>query len=76
MFLSVTCLNQGSEDYKKTESFILSDKNPIQVLIPPYYGFSYQAIEDSIIIDKLGYKDDKSFYQEKLDISNFNIEWP
>lgn len=76
LFLNVTCLVQSSDDYKKTESFILSDKNPIQVLIPPFYGFVYQAIEDSIIIDKLAYKDQETFHQERLDINKFNIEWP
>jgi hypothetical protein len=76
LFLNVTCLDANSESYKKSESFILCDENPIQVLIPPFYGFAFQALEDSIILDKLAYKSEETFVQKTLDINSIKIDWP
>jgi len=76
VFLSITNMLQGSKDYLKSESFIISTENPIQVLIPPFYGFAYKALEDSILIDKLAYKSESTLIQEKLYINKIEIEWP
>jgi len=76
IFLSVTNLMKGTDTYNFSESFILSDENPIQVLIPPFYGFAYQSLEDSIILDKMAYKSEQSLIQEKIDINKLDIEWP
>jgi hypothetical protein len=45
-------------------------------LIPPFYGFAYQSLEDSIILDKMAYKSEQSLIQEKIDINKLDIEWP
>lgn len=76
VFLSATNMLQGSENYLKSESFIISTENPIQVLIPPFYGFAYKALEDSILIDKLAYKSENTLIQEKLHINKIEIDWP
>jgi len=76
VFLSVIDLIESSNTYMKEESFILSTENPIQVLIPPFHGFVYKALEDSILIDKLAYKSIDTISQNKLQLDNIKINWP
>ena len=48
-YLVVVNNNPASPDYKKWESFTLSDRNRLQVLIPPLYGNGHLVISDSAI---------------------------
>jgi len=76
LFLNVTNMTPGTNNYLESESFILSPESSIQVLIPPFYGFSYKSLSDSIIIDKLAFKSEETFLQKKIDINQIKIEWP
>ena len=76
LFLSVTNMIPNTENYKESETFILSNQSSIQVMIPPFYGFAYKALEDSILIDKLAYKSEEMFSQEKLELDSIKIQWP
>ena len=66
----------NTENYKESETFILSNQSSIQVMIPPFYGFAYKALEDSILIDKLAYKSEEMFSQKKLELDSIKIQWP
>lgn len=76
LFLNVTNMKTGTENYRESESFILSNHSSIQVLIPPLYGFAYKALEDSIVIDKLAYNPHEQLSQKKVQLDTIKIEWP
>lgn len=76
VFINVTNMIQGTENYLKSESFVISTDNPIQILIPPFYGFSYKALEDTVMFDKIAFKSEDTLIQKKIDIDKIKIEWP
>tara|TARA_B110000285_G_C15105807_1_gene607864 strand:- start:39 stop:560 length:522 start_codon:yes stop_codon:yes gene_type:complete len=76
LFLNVTNMIPNTENYKKSETFILSNQSSIQVMIPPLYEFAYKALEDSIVIDKLAYESEETFSQQKLELDTIKIDWP
>lgn len=80
MYLVVADNRESSPTYGKWESFLLSERNRNQVLVPPGFGNGFYSITDNVFHYNLFYKG------EYIDISGqgvikwndpfFNIEWP
>ena len=75
-FVVVNC-NANAPDFGKWESFILSDTNRHQVLVPPLYGNAHLALSDSITMH---YKLSAHYNLEdqftyRWDDKRFNIWW-
>ena len=77
-FLVVINNDKKSKDYGKFESFVLSEKNKTQILIPPNYGNGHQVITKKAIFH---YKQ-STFYERssqftiKWNDPKINIQWP
>lgn len=76
-FVVVNC-DETSRDFGKWESFILSDVNRHQVLVPPKFGNAHLVLSD---IDIFSYKqsqyyDPKDQFTYKWNDPKFNIWWP
>lgn len=67
-YLVVLNNNKKSKDFKKWEAFTLSDKNRLQVLIPPLYGNGHVVLSN---FDIYHYKQ-SSYYNSK---NQFTIKW-
>lgn len=77
-YLVVVNNNPKSKDYGKWESFTLSDKNRLQVLIPPLYGNGHQILSgyDIYHYKQSSYYDPKSQFTIKWNDHKYNIWWP
>ena len=76
-FVVVNCDKQ-SENFGKWQSFILSDKNRQQILVPPEYGNGYLVLSDAAIFNykQSAYYDRGKQFSYKWDDQRFNITWP
>ena len=77
-YLVVLNYDPLSSDYGEWDSFILSEKNNIQILIPPKYGNGHLVLSDTAIFH---YKqsteyDPKSQFTIKWDDDKYGIWWP
>lgn len=80
MYLVVADNRKSSPTYGKWESFLLSERNRKQILVPPGFGNGFYSITDNVFHYNLFYKG------EYIDVSGqgvikwndpfFNIEWP
>lgn len=76
-FIVVNC-DKGSNDFGKWQSFILSDRNMHQVLVPPKYGNGHLIMSDKAIFH---YKQ-STYYNPSIQFTykwndlKFNIWWP
>ena len=68
IYLIVVNNDIKSKDYRKWMSLTLSDRNNLQVLIPPKYGNAYVALSKKVIYS---YKQ-STYYNRK---SQFTIHW-
>ncbi|MCP4613776.1 MAG: dTDP-4-keto-6-deoxy-D-glucose epimerase [Planctomycetes bacterium] len=77
-YLVVVNCNKDSKNFGKWQSFALSSKNRLQVLVPPKYGNAHLVISDLTIFHykQSTYYDRSSQFTYKWDDSNFNIWWP
>ena len=77
-YLVVVNCDTESKDFGKWQSFVLSDKNRQQVLIPPKYGNAHLALSDRTIFHykQSTYYDRKKQFTYKWDDPKFNIWWP
>lgn len=77
-FLVVVNNNPRSKDCGKWEAFTLSDKNRLQVLIPPLYGNGHQVLSEYDIYHykQSSYYDPKGQFTIKWNDTKFNILWP
>ena len=80
LLVVVNC-SKKSKDYLKCKSWILSQKNGIQILIPPNYANGHLCLSDQCLFHyKLSYKG--SYYGSKKQFSlkwndpKLNIKWP
>jgi dTDP-4-dehydrorhamnose 3,5-epimerase len=78
IYLIVVDNNVKSKTYRQWVSFTLSDKNNIQILIPPNFGNGHLVVSDSAIFH---YKqtteyDRSAQFTIKWDDPNFNFWWP
>ena len=77
-YLVVVNNDESSTQYKQWESFTLSEKNRIQVLVPPRFGNGHLVMSERAIFH---YKQN-TYYSRKdqftilWDDSNYNIKWP
>jgi len=76
-FVVVNCDSQ-SEDFGKWQSFVLSDKNRQQVLVPPGYGNAHLVLSDIAIFHykQSTYYEPSKQFTYKWDDSRFGIWWP
>lgn len=77
-YLVVVNNNPKSKDYGRWEAFTLSDKNRLQVLIPPLYGNGHQVLSDYDIYHykQSSYYDPKNQFTIKWNDPKYNIWWP
>ena len=77
-YLVVVDCDVGSENFGKWESFVLSDVNRLQVLVPPKYGNAHLILNDKAIFhykQSTYYNPEKQFTY-KWNEPKFNIWWP
>jgi len=76
-FVTVNC-DKKSKDFGKWQSFILSDKNRRQILVPPKYGNAYLVLSKEAIFSykQSTYYDPKGQFTYKWNEPRFNIKWP
>lgn len=76
-FVVVNC-DSKSENFGKWESFILSDKNRHQVLVPPKYGNGHLVMSEITVFHykQSTYYDPSRQFSYKWNDGNFNIWWP
>lgn len=77
-YLVVLNFNIKSKDYGKWESFTLSDKNRLQILIPPLYGNGHLVLSDTDIYHykQSSYYTPENQFTIKWDDPEFKIWWP
>lgn len=78
IYLVVVNNDDLSAEYRKWQSFTLSDKNQISVLIPPKFGNGHLVMSDTAIFH---YKQSTDYKMEsqftiKWNDPTFNIWWP
>ena len=77
-YLVVVNNDENSPQYKQWESFILSEQNRIQILVPPNFGNGHLVISERTIFH---YKQDtyynsKNQFTIRWDDPEYNIWWP
>ena len=67
-----------SKNFGKWQSFLLSEKNRKQILIPPMHGNSYLTLSDMSIFHykQTTYYDRSKQFTYKWNDSRFKIDWP
>lgn len=73
----VNCDNQ-SENFGKWQSFVLSDRNRLQVLVPPKHGVAHLILTDIAIFHykQSTYYNLKGQFTYKWNDPRFKIRWP
>lgn len=76
-FVVVNC-NADSENFGKWQSFVLSDRNRLQVLVPPKYGNAHLVLSDMAIFHykQSTYYNPSKQFTYKWDDLKLNIWWP
>jgi dTDP-4-dehydrorhamnose 3,5-epimerase len=78
-FINVICYDEESKDFGKFESFILSDQNKKQLLIPPKHGHGYLVMSDEAVFhykQSCVYKGMIKQFTIKYNDERFNMWWP
>ena len=80
VFSVIVNCDEESEQFGQWESFILSDKNRLQLLVPNKFGNSFLVLSDEAVYH---YKQSRYYDPENLpefsykwNDSRFNITWP
>lgn len=76
-FVVVNC-DTDSNDFGKWQSFILSEQNRCQILVPPKHGNGHLALSDRIAFHykQSAYYDPKRQFTYKWNDPKLNIWWP
>jgi len=76
-FVVVNC-DTRSKNFGRWQSFVLSDKNRVQILVPPKYGNAHLVLSEETIFHykQSTYYDPKRQFTYKWDDPRFNIKWP
>lgn len=76
-FVVINC-HTRSKDFGKWVSFVLSDKNRWQVLVPAYYGNAHLVLSRLAVFHykQSAYYDPKRQFTYKWDDPRFKIRWP
>lgn len=77
-YLVVVNCDTGSGEFGKWQSFVLSDKNRLQVLVPPKHGNAHLILSDQAIFHykQSSYYDPSKQFTYKWDDTELNIWWP
>ena len=77
-YLVVVCCDESSPNFGKWESFVLSEHNHTQVLIPPKYGNGHLVLSDEAIFQykQSAYYNPSAQFSFRYDDPRFNIWWP
>jgi len=77
-YLVVVNCDVDSENFGKWQSFVLSDVNRSQVLVPPKYGNAHLILSEKAIFHykQSTYYDPTKQFTYKWDDPKFNIWWP
>lgn len=77
-YLVVINYDKDSRNFGKWQGFTLSDKNKIQILVPPRYGNGHLALTETSIFHykQSEYYNPKSQFTIRYDDPRFNIWWP
>lgn len=78
LYLVVVNCDKKSKDFGKWQSFVLSDKNRLQVLIPPKYGNAHLILSKTAIFSykQSAYYEPKRQFSYKWNDLGFKIRWP
>ncbi len=76
--LAVINYNRESKDFGKWQSFVLSDANKHQVLVPPKHGNGHLCLSEKSIFHykQSAYYDPARQFTIKWNDPRFNIQWP
>lgn len=77
-YLVVVNCDVNSENFGKWQSFVLSDVNRLQVLVPPKYGNAHLILSDKAIFHykQSNYYNPAKQFTYKWNDPKFNIWWP
>ena len=77
-YLVVVNCDTKSKDYRKWQSFTLSDRNRYQVLIPPKYGNAHLVLSEKAIFHykQSTYYNRKAQFTYRWDDPKLKIRWP
>tara|TARA_R110000824_G_scaffold400651_2_gene608696 strand:- start:8349 stop:8861 length:513 start_codon:yes stop_codon:yes gene_type:complete len=77
-YFVVADAKRGSKTYGKWQSFVLSDRNKYQVLVPPNYANGHLALSHKIVFHykQSTYYDPKGQFTYRFDDPIFDIWWP
>ena len=80
-FIAVVDLNKNSKSYLKWKTWILSQKNNIQLLVPPNYANGHYCLSDYCLFHyKLSYKGFYTGHRQQFSIRwndpKIDIKWP
>jgi dTDP-4-dehydrorhamnose 3,5-epimerase len=77
-YLVVVNGDSGSGGFGKWQSFVLSEKNRMQVLVPPMYGNAHLVLSETAIFHykQSTYYDRSKQFTYKWDDPKFDIWWP
>lgn len=76
-FVVVNC-DKTSKNFGKWQSFIMSDENRLQVLVPPKHGNSYLVLSKEAVFHykQSTYYIPRGQFSYKWNDPKFNIKWP
>jgi len=76
--LTVLNYDSASKDFGKWQTFMLSEKNRDQVLVPPKFGNGHVVMSEKAIFHykQSTYYDPKKQFTVKWNDPRFNIAWP
>ena len=77
-YLVVVDCRKSSKDFGKWQSFVLSDKNKNQILIPPGFGNGHLVLSDEVIFHykQSAYYNSSGQFSYRWDDTKFKIWWP
>ena len=81
MFLAVVDNRPESATYLDTETFVISDRNKLQVLVPPMYGSAHVVLSDEGVFHyKLAYEGEYNDVGDQFVVKwndpRLDVEWP
>jgi len=78
LYVVIVNCNEKSKDFGKWQSFIISEKDKQQILIPPKYGCTHLVLSKKAIFSykQSEYYDPKRQSTYKWSDPRFKIEWP
>ena len=77
-YLVVVNCDENSEQFGRWESFVLSDRSNVQILIPPKYGNGHLVLSDEAIFQykQSAYYNPSGQFSYRYNEPKFKIWWP